>query len=229
MKKKHYLVTGSTGTLGHLLVASMTQKASLHDELVISTPGREQLNCGMMALTGYVLEQAKRHGPLSGIVHLAGSEVVMPLRLTKDDAYEMGMFAADTAFALLRAAGQRDVMFMGSSIVLMSSVAAQRGAIGMAAYSAGKAAIEAMARCAAVELAPKGIRVNCVAAGAFNGKMHDRIVRHQTGDARAAYEAKHPLGVGDPQWVVKAILHLLGDESMWTTGSVMTVDGGFTA
>lgn len=229
MSKHHYLVTGSSGTLGNLLVAGITAKASLHDELVLSTPGREQLNAGGMALTGYVLEQAKRHGPLSGIVHLAGSEVVMPLRMTKDDAYEMGMFAADTAFALLRAAGQRDVMFMGSSIVLMSSVAAQRGAVGMAAYSAGKAAIEAMARCAAIEFAPKSIRVNCVAAGAFNGKMHDRIVRYQTGDATKTYAAKHPLGVGDPQWVAKAIEYLLSSDSMWTTGSVMTVDGGFTA
>jgi NAD(P)-dependent dehydrogenase (short-subunit alcohol dehydrogenase family) len=135
------------------------------------------------------------------------------------------MMCADSAFAILRAAASKGVMADGGSIVLMSSVAAHRGTAGMVAYSAGKGAIEAMVRSAAAELAPRRIRVNALAAGAFRSPMHDRITKRMPQAAQDAYSASHPLGFGSVEDVARAVLNLLDEP--WTTGTVRIVDGGY--
>jgi NAD(P)-dependent dehydrogenase (short-subunit alcohol dehydrogenase family) len=65
-----------------------------------------------------------------------------------------------------------------------------------------------MVRAAAVELAPKRIRVNAVAAGAFRSPMHDRITARMPGAAVDAYAASHPLGFGSLEAVRDAVLGL---------------------
>jgi NAD(P)-dependent dehydrogenase (short-subunit alcohol dehydrogenase family) len=168
-------------------------------------------------------------GPFNGIVHCAGREVVQPLRMSRLVHWTDAMMAAGAAHALLHAAACKGVMADGASIVLISSVAAHRGTAGMAAYSAGKASIEAMARCAAVELAPRGIRVNCVAPGAFRSPMHDRLTARMPQASSDAYAAKHPLGIGPVEAVRDAVLHLLSPAARWVTGSTVVVDGGYLA
>jgi len=232
---KRYLITGATGGLGAAIGDALRGYGSLLE--FVGRGDADFMNCA--SVTSAVKFAVHRQFPdandvarvplFEGIVHCAGVELVQPLRLTSDDQYRAAMMAADSAFAILRAAAPRGVMADGGSIVLMSSVAAHRGTPGMAAYSAGKAAIEAMARCAAIELAPRGIRVNCVAAGAFESPMHARVTGRMPETARAAYAAKHPLGFGTAEAVRDAVLYLLSDASRWTTGTTMVVDGGFLA
>jgi NAD(P)-dependent dehydrogenase (short-subunit alcohol dehydrogenase family) len=174
-------------------------------------------------------EIVKERGPFDGIFHAAGSELILPLRLTDDAKYRKAMTFADSSFAILRAAASKGVMMDGGSVVLMSSVAAHRGTAGMAAYSAARAAVEAMARCAAVELAPRRIRVNCVAAGAFGSALHERVLARMPESAREGYEKAHPLGFGSVDAVRDSVLHLLSPQSAWTTGTTVVVDGGFLA
>jgi NAD(P)-dependent dehydrogenase (short-subunit alcohol dehydrogenase family) len=81
---------------------------------------------------------------------------------------------------------------------------------------------------AAIELAQRRIRVNCVAAGAFRSPMHERIVKRMP-SGEDAYAAKHPLGIGPVEAVRDAVLHLLSDASRWTTGTTVVVDGGYLA
>ena len=163
-----------------------------------------------------------------GIIHCAGAEIIRPLKSARNCRWEDGMMCARSAMGLLAAAAQ-GIVNPGGSVVLMSSVGAQRGTAGMVAYSAGKGAIEAMTRSAAVELAPMNIRVNAVAAGAFATPMHQRIVNKMAPSSVAAYAQKHPLGFGPVERVRDAVLFLLSDASAWTTGTVMVVDGGFSA
>lgn len=229
---KRYLVTGATGGLGYAIADALEVE---HETFVMGRDIERLAKrfgdfhaCAVdltnpSAVTAVVRELAN----VDGIVHCAGAEIVAPLRLTTDEHYRTAMMAADSAFAILRAAASKGVMADGGSIVLMSSVAAHRGTAGMAAYSAGKAAIEAMVRCAALELAPRRIRVNAVAAGAFDSPMHERITKRMPEAAREAYAAKHPLGIGSVEAVRDAVLHLLSDASRWTTGTTVVVDGGF--
>ena len=232
-----YLITGASGGLGRAVCDGLEWRAATsgvdsHIQTIGRQPGSTLLadlsTCTSQALTDAVRRLAE-DGPFHGIVHCAGAEVIAPLRLTSDDQYRTAMMAADSAFAILRAAAKKGVMAEGGSIVLMSSVAAHRGTAGMVAYSAGKAAIEAMVRCAAVELAPRRIRVNAVAAGAFRSPMHERIARGMSAEGIDAYSAKHPLGFGSVDAVRDAVLHLLSPGAHWVTGAALVVDGGYLA
>lgn len=248
---RRYLITGATGGLGKSVLAALQERCAEANILgradTVLTAGRHgkppflPLDLAASPMS-WITEEIKHAGAgpggippespqpgFHGIVHCAGVELVQALRMTSDEQYRTAMMAADSAFAILRAAASRGVMADGGSIVLMSSVAAHRGTAGMAAYSAGKAAIEAMARCAAIELAPRRIRVNCVAAGAFESPMHTRVIGRMPSAAVDGYSAKHPLGFGPVDAVRDAVLHLLSDASCWTTGTTVVVDGGFLA
>ena len=232
---KRYLVTGATSGLGLSILHALRERGDAVFAIgrdIARLTGRLGSTCiaevdlSDLAATTQAVRDA---GTFDGLIHCAGAELVAPLRLTTDEQYRTAMMAADSAFAILRAAASKGVMADGGSIVLMSSVAAHRGTAGMAAYSASKAAIEGMARSAAVDLAARRIRVNCVAAGAFLSPMHDRITKRMPEAGQDAYAAAHPLGIGEVAAVRDAVLHLLSDAARWTTGTVVVVDGGYLA
>ena len=76
-----------------------------------------------------------------------------------------------------------------------------------------------------VEVANDGIRVNCVCPGTFLSAIHEGLPQ----EAIDAMAVKHPLGLGQPDDLVGAYAYLAGDESRWTTGSAIVVDGGYAA
>ena len=182
------------------------------------------------AAAALVGEAAGQTGGLHGLFHAAGVGLILPARLTKPANVQAVFGAAvNGAFGLVRAAARSGVMAPGASLLLMSSVAAHRGRGGMAAYSAAKAAIEGAVRALAVELAPRDIRVNALAAGGVLTAMNDRIVANLAEGGADAYAAAHPLGMGRPEDVADAALFLLSPAARWITGTAMIVDGGYSA
>ncbi len=117
----------------------------------------------------------------------------------------------------LRAAG-------GGSVVVTSSIFGLVGGPGNADYGSSKWGLTGLIRAAALDYWDDGIRVNAVAPGPTWSEMVER--RMSTDEGRAMVER---LGViAHPEDVARAALFLLGDESRWTTGCVIPVDGGFT-
>ena len=110
----------------------------------------------------------------------------------------------------------------------LSSVASARGAAGYAAYAASKAGLEASARCLALELAPKRMRVNCIAPGMIETEMAASAAERISGEALAAHLKAYPLGAGQPADVAAAASFLLSEASRWVTGVTLPVDGGFS-
>lgn len=166
---------------------------------------------------------------LDGVVFAAGVAPLAPVRYLKDADLE-ACFQMNTCIPLLLV---RDLLKAkkinkGASIVFLSSVSASKGTAGYAAYSGSKAALEASARCLAVELAPKGIRVNCIAPGMVESDMSDGFAESASADALKAHAKAYPLGVGRPQDVAGAVSFLLSDASRWITGVTLPVDGGFS-
>lgn len=109
------------------------------------------------------------------------------------------------------------------SIVALSSIAAERGFRGHANYVASKGAINAMVRALAVELAPRGIRVNAVAPGIIVTEMTKRI-RNYAEEIKAQIPLRR---YGEPEDVARAVRFLASPDASYITGQVLSVTGGF--
>ncbi|MFD2629477.1 SDR family NAD(P)-dependent oxidoreductase [Oceanobacillus kapialis] len=109
------------------------------------------------------------------------------------------------------------------SIVNNVSISAFSPIAHSSAYAASKAAVVAMSKSAAVELGPKGIRVNMIHPGGVDTDMATN------GEAVPAYYQSVPLGrIGQPLEIAKAVAFLASDESSYCTGAELVVDGGMT-
>lgn len=113
----------------------------------------------------------------------------------------------------------------GGSIINTASGAGLTAWAYAGPYGATKAAVIHLTKVAAVEYAPDGIRVNCVCPGTFPSAIHEGLPE----EAMSAIAARHPLGLGKPEDLVGAYAYLAGEESRWTTGSALVVDGGYSA
>ncbi|MDQ3660543.1 MAG: glucose 1-dehydrogenase [Actinomycetota bacterium] len=122
----------------------------------------------------------------------------------------------------------------GGAIINQGSVAALVGIRQFAAYCAAKGAVVALSRSMALDLAPRGIRVNCICPGTVHTPMMEPMIRARgDGDLDKGLKLtaeKYPAGrLGYPEDIARVALFLASDDSEWITGSVYTVDGGMTA
>lgn len=131
-----------------------------------------------------------------------------------------------SVFALSREVVRYMLKQGSGAIINISSMAAQYGLPKVIAYSASKTAIEGMTRAMAVELSPKGIRVNAIAPGFIYTAMTDKSLGTDP-ERKAKALDRTPLGyMGQPADVGEAALFLAGDSARYITGAVLPVDGG---
>jgi NAD(P)-dependent dehydrogenase (short-subunit alcohol dehydrogenase family) len=115
------------------------------------------------------------------------------------------------------------------NIVNVSSVTGTRSFPGVLAYCVSKSAVDQLTRCAALELAPKGIRVNGVNPGVVVTELHRAGGMDQEAYARFIDHSKstHPLGrVGEPGEIADLIYFLASESAGWITGDTISIDGG---
>ena len=126
----------------------------------------------------------------------------------------------------------------GGSIVNVSSIGGIQAGGGVMTYRASKAAVLHFTKCAAIELAQYGIRVNCIAPGSIPTPIMESSAKQMSEEARDAFvkamrqtmRTNRPLERdGTPEDVAEAALYLAGDRSRYVTGTVLPVDGGTVA
>ncbi|MEN8662355.1 MAG: SDR family NAD(P)-dependent oxidoreductase [Lentimonas sp.] len=237
LKNRQILVVGATGGLGSAIARQLKEEGAC---VVVSGRNTEKLAAMAEELGGdsVAIDLADAEGrvqlvdaigALDGVVYAAGVAPVAPVRYLKDADLE-ACLNLNTAVPLLlvRDLLKKKKLNAGASIVWLSSVASRRGTAGYAAYAASKAALEASGRCLALELASKGMRVNCIAPGMIETDMTEAAAKRISDEALAEHLKAYPLGVGQSSDVAAATSFLLSEASRWVTGITLPVDGGFS-
>ncbi len=120
----------------------------------------------------------------------------------------------------------------GGAIVNVSSEAGLVGIRNQVAYNVSKGGLISLTRSCAVDLAPRGIRVNCVCPGTTDTPLVQAAVgraRDPQAARRALEEVRPANRLGTPEEIASAILYLAGESAGYATGAVLSVDGGYTA
>ena len=166
---------------------------------------------------------------LDVLVNAAGIIATGALEATTDDVWDSMMAINLRApFRLMRTAAPHLAARKGA-IVNVSSVNGMRSFPGVLAYCVSKAGLDHLTRCAAIELAPIGVRVNAVNPGVTVTNLHRRsgMEEPQYGAFLERAKTTHPLGrPGNPAEIASLILYLASDRAAWMTGETIPIDGG---
>jgi NAD(P)-dependent dehydrogenase (short-subunit alcohol dehydrogenase family) len=238
LEGKVALVTGGTSGIGREVAK---QLAALGAEVVVSgrdpvrgaetvaeleaAGGNGRFIAADLADFGAIGRLAQEVGELDILVNNAG---IFDFAPTPDESRENfeAMFDVNVRapYFLTAALAPKMAGRGGGAIVNVSTMVAARGAAGMAAYGASKAALESLTHSWAAEYGPQGVRVNAVALGPTRTPVTAGL-----GPMLDTLAAAAPLGrPAEPSEIAAAILYLAGDASSFITGAVVPVDGGRT-
>jgi NAD(P)-dependent dehydrogenase (short-subunit alcohol dehydrogenase family) len=245
-KGKVVLITGATSGIGRetaeafgreqASVVAIGRNDSALDEVcgAIRAAGGSATACKADVTAadapGRIVDTAVRtFGGIDVLVNAAGVIASGTLEGTTDDVWDAMMTVnARAPFRLMRAALPHLVARKGS-VVNVSSVNGLRSFPGVLAYCVSKSAVDQLTRCAAIELAPLGVRINAVNPGVTVTNLHRRSGMDDAQYAAFLERSKttHPLGrPGQPADVAGMILFLASDKAGWMTGETIPIDGG---
>jgi NAD(P)-dependent dehydrogenase (short-subunit alcohol dehydrogenase family) len=229
-----YLIFGATGSIGSSLAEQLTDSG--HEVHLIARneaelkPLSEKLGCTYSVadvLEENFVERVKSDASdldVKGIAYCVGSIDLKPLkRVTESDLHNCMKLNLYSAIEVIKGF-QEELKKNHGSIVLFSSVAAQKGFTNHTIIASAKAAIEGLTVTLAAEFAPN-IRVNCIAPSLTSSKISQSMLKSPV--VAEALAKAHPLKrLGDGKDSAAMAKFLLSDESSWVTGQIIGVDGG---
>lgn len=170
---------------------------------------------------------AELGGPIHGVVHSAGISRLCPVRMMGEEHLrEVQQINVEAPVLLTRHLLKGNRIEADGAVVFIASIAAHIGVAGVGAYSASKASLLAMARCLAMEVVKRRIRVNCLSPALVETPLLDATA--QVLGSLEQQRSLYPLGFGKPEDVANATVFLLSGASRWVTGTTLVMDGGLT-
>ena len=240
-QKKVAIVTGGASGIGLAIAETFIQN---NITTIIIGRNEEKLNAAkaslgelciplsfdlnnLAAIPEMVKQLQKKYEKIDILVNNAGINLKKEFTdVTDEDFQKIMLTNVEAIFALSREVVKSMIEKRSGSIVNISSMASQYGIPKVIAYTASKGAIEAMTRAMAVELSPKGIRVNCIAPGFIATAMSAKALDNDK-ERKDKVLSRTPMGaLGLPANVSDAALFLALTSSAYITGVVLPVDGG---
>jgi len=229
-----FLEAGVRGVVGVFLPSDLTPEIEHHKahyserlHLVSGDVTRES------TATEFTETALDRFGKIDVLINNAGTGVVKALHEHTEEEWDAVM---NTNVKAIYWAARHVIPVMmkgGGGVILNSgSISGQVGIKGQGAYAASKGAVHQMTRQMAIEYAPYNIRVNAVCPGTVDTPLVQRSAL-ASGNPEAFWEMLkkgHPIGrIASPTEIAKFFAYLASDEASFFTGSILLIDGGFTA
>lgn len=239
LNKKEVLVTGASSGIGRGVAIDVSRMgANVH----VSARNEERLAESYDLLHGnnnasYIADLCCTEDidslidslpVLDGVVLCAGIIKTMPVKNITDRAIEE-IFDTNiiSNIKLLSRLLKKRKLAHGASVVFISSVSTFNVKVGNSLYSGTKGAVNSFAKAMALEVSKQKMRVNCIQPGFVPSSILDKS-GIETDNMLKWYADRHPLGFGTPSDIASACIYLLSDAAAWVTGSIFTIDGGYT-
>ncbi len=238
---KKALITGGTRGLGQAIAKSFIENGA---DVIITGRSQEGLDNSIAQLDGnckgilldvdnlsgiesFAKDVESKFGVIDILVNNAGINAKKELLEVTDEDYA-GIIRTNqqAVFALSREFAKQMVNKGSGSILLISSMASQYGIPKVIAYTASKSAIEGMTRAMAVELSPKGIRINCIAPGFIETDMSSKALNSDPERKNKVLSRTPMAKLGKPEDIGNAAVFLSSEAAAFITGVVLPVDGG---
>ena len=237
---KTILVTGASSGIGKAtavicsqmgarLIITARNEARLTETFMLLEGNNHQKICADLTNPDSLEKLVEEIPKLDGIVNNAGIAKPMVLQLAEtEDVNEVMQINAFVPIHLTRLVLQHKKLNKGASLVYISSINGNNCAyIGSTIYAASKSALTGFMKGVALELAPRGIRANCINPGMIESDLlkSGSIGQEELDKDRLKYPLKR---YGHPNEVAYAVVYLLSDATQWITGSSLLIDGGYT-
>jgi len=219
----HLILTGRTTAAGEELAGRLRARG-VRVKFVTGDVSKEE------NVRSWIAAAVREFGRLDIAVNNAGVEGALgPVSEQTADNFEH-VFAINVRGLLLSLKHEIPVIAkQGGAIVNVSSMVGDIGMAGASVYVASKHAVNGLTRSAALETARMGVRINAIAPGGVVTSMFERFTGGNK-EMQAGFANAHPVGrLASPADIARTILFMASDDASFMTGSVVAVDGGYTA
>ena len=234
---KQILVTGASSGIGKAIAVACAKMGAtvivtgrnverLNETLNLMSEGDHKAISAALTKAEDIESLVAELPKLDGLVQCAGVGSRVPCKnIGKEDLQHVFMPNVEAPILFQTAILSKRKINKAASIVYVASRAANAPSVGNAAYSASKGAIISYAKCLALELAPRLIRVNCICPGMVWTELilKDGVDKEQLEQSQLTYPLKR---FGQPEDIANLAIYLLSDASSWMTGSSLDISGG---